>query len=446
MIAEQMSDFIFQCKFEDLPKDVVDKAKLCILDWIGCGIAGANDTIAQKFVKIAIHNSGCEESTIIGSKIKVSALWGAFANGAISHAVEMDDGHKWSISHPGVSVIPTALAIGETISCTGKDLITAIVIGYDISMRVGEAVGSEHYKIWHTTSTCGTFGAAATSAKLLGLSVDEIADSLGNAGSQAAGLWQFIEEGAMTKLMHTAKIGFNGLLSSQLAQIGLTGAHKIFEGEKGFLKAYSTSPNFDILTENLGKNYKIKESNFKVHASCGHTHSSIDATLKAIAGHQIDINQIREINVYTYETALRLTGNYNPMSKFEAKFSTPYCISAALLFGQVDEKHFNSEILFNEKLRDLISKIKMHFNPDLEKLFPECRPVIIDFVTDLDTISVANYNRKGDPENPLSKMEVEEKFCKLVENVIDDEKTRIIIDLVENIESIGDIKLLTDAF
>ncbi len=444
IIADELSKFIYESKFEDFPTEVIEKAKFCLLDLIGCAIAGYNHPVSKKLVNIAISNKGVEEATIIGHNQKVPALWATFANGAISHAVEMDDGHKWSISHPGVTVIPASLALGERLSCSGKEFLTAIIIGYDISLRVGEAVGPEHYELWHTTSTCGTFGASAASSKLLKLDQNQIADSLGNAGSQASGLWQFIEEGAMTKLLHTAKVGFNGLLASLIAQEGFTGAHKIFEGEKGFLKAMAKKPKEDSLIKDLGEKYKIMESNFKVHASCGHTHSPIDAMIKAKGKYNIHLEEIEKITIYTYNTAFQLTGNFNPQNIFEAKFSMPYCVVAALMFGKVDENIFTDRYLFDKALRSLMEKTNIIVDSQLEKYFPDYRPVIIEIETIQNNFVVENKYRKGDPESPLTHNELEEKFRGLVKGSISDKKIDRIIDIVQSIEKIDDISILTN--
>lgn len=443
MIADKLSEFIFKSKYEDFPTNVIDKAKLCLLDWVGCAIAGYNHPVSQKLVDVAIANKGRQEATIIGHNQKVPALWASFANGAISHAVEMDDGHKWSISHPGVTVIPPALAIGQALSCSGKELLTAIIVGYDISLRVGESVGPEHYEIWHTTSTCGTFGATAACSKLMKLEANQIADGLGNAGSQAAGVWQFIEEGAMTKLLHIAKVGFNGMLSSLIAEKGFTGAHEIFEGEKGFLKAMAKYPRINSLTKDLGKHYKILESNFKVHSSCGHTHSPIDAIIKAKKEYGITPDQIVNINIRTYNTAFQLTGNIDPQNSFEAKFSMPYCVATALTLGKVDGSKFKQDILFDKTIRSVMSKIHMEVDSQLEKAFPNCRPVIVEIETEKENYIIENNYRKGDPENPLTYEEVEDKFVNLVKDIVSQQKIKRIIDLVKSIENIEDISLIT---
>ncbi|NLT95173.1 MAG: MmgE/PrpD family protein [Clostridia bacterium] len=439
-LAEKLAEFISECNFNDFSPEIILKAKMCLLDWLGCAIAGANHENCKSLIEIALQNGGREEATIIGIGKKVPVLWATFANGAISHAVEMDDGHKWSILHPGVTVIPSALSLSEALDCSGKELLTAIIVGYDIAIRVGEAVGSSHYKIWHTTATCGTFGAAAAASKLLKLNKNQIADALGNAGTQSAGLWQFLEDGAMTKVLHTAKAGFNGQLSAIASQKGFTGPHAIFEGEKGFLKAMSPLPDPSCLIRNLGEKFKILESNFKVHASCGHTHSPIDACIKARNEYNIQPTEIKRIIIHTYQTAYELTANYEPNNSFEAKFSMPYCAAAALIHGEVDSSKFSDDMLKDPAIRKLISKIEMVIDPQFNDIFPDCRPVKIEIETGDRCIEIENFFRKGDPENPLSVDEIVGKFKNLTAGIISEAHFANITNTVLQIDGLSDTK------
>lgn len=439
-LAERLAEFITECNFNDFPPEVILKAKMCLLDWLGCAIAGANNENCKSLIEIALQNGGREEATIVGIDKKAPVLWATFANGAISHAVEMDDGHKWSILHPGVTVIPSALSLGEALNCSGRELLTAIIVGYDIAIRAGEAVGSSHYKIWHTTATCGTFGAAAAASKILKLNKNQTADALGNAGTQSAGLWQFLEDGAMTKVLHTAKAGFNGQLAAIASQKGFTGPHAIFEGEKGFLKAMSPLPDPFCLVRNLGEKYKILESNFKVHASCGHTHSPIDAIIKALNEYNIQPSEIKRIVIHTYSTAYELTANFEPNNSFEAKFSMPYCVAVALIYGEVDSSKFTDNMLKDPNINKLISKVEMVVDPQFNDIFPDCRPVKIVVEMENRCIEIENFFRKGDPENPLSFEEVVRKFKKLTLDNLSESQFLSITNTVQKIEQLPDIK------
>src|SRR5215831_3220431 len=202
MISQSLAAFIAHCSFDSLPGDVVESAKQCLLDWLGSGIRGSIEPPARIYDKVARKEGGNPRATALPDFWKTSASWAAQINAAASHTVEMDDLHPTSVLHPAAPIISAAVAVAEASDSSGRELIEAIVAGYEIGIRAGEAVGRTHYALWHTTATCGTFGAAAATARLLKLDETQTVNALGSAGTQAAGLWQFLEDGAMSKQLH----------------------------------------------------------------------------------------------------------------------------------------------------------------------------------------------------------------------------------------------------
>jgi 2-methylcitrate dehydratase PrpD len=445
-LTEILSKFACNLHFSDLDATVVEHAKMCFLDLLGSAIAGHNHEYVKKLLPLAVDAGGKKESTIIGFPKKASSLWATFINGAMAHVCETDDGHKGGKIHPGATVIPPALALGESLCMSGRDFIESIIVGYEVGCRVAEAVGPEHYQIWHTTATCGTFGAAAACGKLLKLSVNECTDALGNSGSQAAGLWQFNEEGKMTKILHTAKAGFNGLLAALAAKNGFTGPKKILEGKKGFFQAMSQNPQPDKIFLGLGKNFKILENTFKIDASCGHTHPSIDALLKGKEKYSLVPEDIIEIKVSTYPTAIEVAGQIDPQTPYEAKFSIPFCLAVVLTYGNADINKFNPEILFDKKIRSLMGKISLSPNPLLDGLSPDdpkSRNSHLEIVAKQGKLFVESCSRKGSPENPLSQEDVKKKFAGLVEGIISQSKTTDLICMIEDLDQLKDLGKLT---
>ncbi|MGH7405987.1 MAG: MmgE/PrpD family protein, partial [Candidatus Methylomirabilales bacterium] len=279
-ISEKLASFITDLGSDGLPADVIEMAKLCVLDWLGSAIAGSKTRPIQMFVRVARGLGGTPQATVIPDGSKTSSHFAALVNAASSHVVEMDDLHKPSVLHPAAPVIPAALAVAERDGIAGREFLTAIVAGYEVAIRAGEALGPSHYHFWHTTATCGVFGAATAVGKLLHLTPEQIVWALGSAGTQSAGLWEFLVEGAMSKQLHLGKAAADGLLAALLAEQGLTAASQIFEGEKGLAQATSTAPELGRLTEGLGtRPLRILENSFKAHAACYHIHSSIDAAL-----------------------------------------------------------------------------------------------------------------------------------------------------------------------
>lgn len=233
MLSKKFASFIYQTNYSDLSSEVIEFTKLCVIDWFGNAIGGRNEAPIQMISEFIHEMGGNPKSTCIPGGF-TSPMSAAFINGAASHILELDDIHKASIIHAATVVIPAALSVAEAEKKSGKELLTAIAIGYEICYRIGEAVSPSHYYYWHNTATCGTFGAVAATAKLLNLTEEQIIHALGSAGTQAAGLWEFIEDGAMSKQLHPGKAAMNGVIAGYLAQKGFTGATHILEGKRGF--------------------------------------------------------------------------------------------------------------------------------------------------------------------------------------------------------------------
>jgi 2-methylcitrate dehydratase PrpD len=253
-------------------------AQALIQDWLGCAVAGLATPVGRIFLDHAraVGQGAC---TALGHG-GVPAEAAALVNGALSHIVEMDDVERASVLHPGTVVIPAALAAAEQAGARGTALLDAVIAGFEVMIRIGAAVGTRHYEHFHNTATCGPFGAAAAAGLLLGLDAPRLTDALGNAGTLAAGLWQFNLDGALTKPLHAGRAAATGVLAAQLAACGLTGATHILEGPRGFFAALA--PQGDpqrVLTGLGGGPLAVHAVSLKPHASCRHTHAPIDAAL-----------------------------------------------------------------------------------------------------------------------------------------------------------------------
>src|SRR5262245_5667165 len=358
MISNALASFIRGCRYDSLPINVRDAAKQCLLDWLGSAMRGALEPPARIYEEVARLEGAHPRATALPSRLKTSVTWAAQINAAASHTVEMDDLHPSSVLHPAAPIVSAAVAVGESIEANGKQLIEAIVAGYEIGIRAGEAVGRSHYALWHTTATCGTFGAAAAVALLLDLNEDQIVQTLGSAGTQAAGLWQFLEDGAMSKQLHPAHAAAAGILSAELAKRGFTAAKKIFEGPKGFLAAMSKDAAPEMLTDGLGGgSYRILTNSFKKHASCRHTHSAIDSTLILRNEKKVRPEAVKTIEVRIYPAGYDLLNGVQPISAWAAKFCLPYTVAAALNRGRVGLSEFDD--LAAEDIRSTMSRVTM---------------------------------------------------------------------------------------
>jgi 2-methylcitrate dehydratase PrpD len=443
-ISERLAECIQDTTVEKLPPAVMEIAKLCFLDWLGSAIAGSTARPIRIVVEVIKGLGGKPQATVIPDGSRTSCHLAAFVNAAASHVVEMDDLHKPSVLHPAAPVIPAALAIAERDGIPGGGLLAAVVAGYEVAIRAGKAVGPTHYHYWHTTGTCGVFGAAAAVGKLLRLNREQLVWALGTAGTQASGLWEFLVDGAMSKQLHPAKAAADGLLSALLAQKGFSGAIRIFEGEKGFCAATSEKPDLSQLTEGLGDGpYQILENSFKAHAACYHIHSTIDAVLTLRRQHHLKPNEIKKIHVRLYSAAVDLLEKVEPVNPYAAKFSIPYCVAAAFRHGRMDLEDFNEEALRDSTMRRLMSTVELQRDPTLDHAYPEKWPAVVAVETATGKRLEARVDYpKGDPKNPMSREELIEKFHRLTAFRIPEVSRHLLIERSLTLEALPSVQNL----
>lgn len=441
MLSEKIAYYVANLTFETLPEAVVEFTKMCVLDYYSSLIKGQDASPVQMMSEMIAELGGAQQaSTITG--LKTSVANAAFVNAGASHVIELDDIHKASIVHAATVIMPTAFAIAEWKKVSGKELITAIVAGYEIAFRVGEAVSPSHYYYFHNTATCGTFGSTVAAAKLLGLSREQIVHALGSAGTQAAGLWEFIEDGAMSKQLHPGKAAMNGILSCLLAQRGFTGASQILDGRRGFFDAMSEQYDASKITDGLGEQFKIIENSFKVHASCRHTHAVMDLCAAYWQQHTDQIEQITAVTIRTYKVALDITDNPNPQTIYGAKFSMQFCAALALYSGSGSYEAFNETNLHKEEVRQLMKKIKVAVDRDMDAQYPEKWGAIIDISwQDGHTDTLQSDYPVGDPENPVTLDALITKFNSLAD-YFDEKQREEIVQGIVNLEQ-QDVTALT---
>jgi 2-methylcitrate dehydratase PrpD len=329
-----------------------------------------------------------------------------------------------------------ALAVAEDRGRSGADLLKAITVGYEISTRIGVAVQPSHYRFFHTTGTVGCFGGAAAAAALAAPGdADVMRHSLATAASFASGLQQAFRSDAMTKALHAGHAAWVGVTSGVGAAGGITGALDILEGAAGFGAAMAVQPNWALATEGLGTRYNIQAITQKNHGCCGHTFAAIDAMLDIRARTRIDAAQVESIRVDTYQTALDVTGNFEPRTAFEAKFSLPYVVGHALLYGAVRLNAFEPPRLADTGIRSLMARTTLHADPALSAGFPGVRAARVTVaLRDGRVLEHFAPCRKGDPEAPLTDADLNDKFVELAAPVIGAEAARRLLDQLWRIE------------
>jgi len=413
-LTQQLAGLVSATRTEDVPADVLETAAWWVLDWLGAAIAGLESDAGR----IMLEHTGAQPASVaacLGMSAGRSPQVAALHNGAISHIVEMDDVHRAAIIHPAVVIVPAALAVAEQRGASGRDFLTAVVLGYEVAIRVGEAVGKTHYFHWHNTGTCGVFGAAAAAGWLLNLDDERMTWALGNAGTQASGLWEFIADGAMSKLLHAGRASANGVLAAELAALGFTGARRILEGRQGFFAATAPDGNPTVVTAGLGEGWKLPGSSIKPYPSCRHTHAAVDAALALREAHGINSTDVDRIEIDAYQSTIDLTDNPTPAHPYAAKFSVQYCVARALADGAVKIADFDPARIAEATMRDLMLRTTVRLDPELDARVPQQLPARVRLLLkDGRTIEETVLTAKGDPEAPLSHAELTAKFLDLI--------------------------------
>lgn len=414
-ISETYADFIVRTRFEDLGTDVVEQTKKLILDLVGVSLAGY---ATMEFPKIVVgffaDLGGKPEATIIQTKKKFPAINAAFANASCAHAIDMDDGHRFGALHPGVAIIPAALAAAELGGVDPKTLFSGIVAGYEIMIRLGAAINpSSLNRGFHITGITGVYGAAAACAKIMGLNEEETAGALGMAGLQASGLIQVNHEveGAKVKPLNPARAASNGLLSCILAKRGARGPLQILEGEDGYLKAVSDGVDKDLLTKGLGKDFEILKVYVKLYAACRHAHAPIDAVFEALKGQTIESEEITRVLVETYSAAVRLAGIREATTPSAARFSIPFSVAIAIAKKEAGPAQYCEEVVRDPIIQALARKVEMTVSGKWETAYPRKRGATVTVHTRSGKKSSFEVElAKGEPENPASWEEMYRKF------------------------------------
>jgi 2-methylcitrate dehydratase PrpD len=422
-LTRALAEFLADTAYGDLPAPVVDECYRATLDWLGSALAGALEPPARMAQTVA-HGLGlANDATVLGAG-QASAAAAAFANGVAAHILELDDVHKGSTLHAAAPVISAALAVAEREHVTGHAFTLAVALGYDAALRIGEAVNPSHYRFWHPTGTAATFGAAAAAGSLLRLTTAQMLDALGTAGTQAAGLWEFNADGAMSKHLHPGKAAFNGVLAADLARLGFTGATRILEGARGFFRATAATADPTRITGELGQRWKITENCYKLHSCCAHTHTAIDVALEMrerrgwLAPHALDA--IASIDLETYGAGYEIVKDVDPTTPYRAKFSLAYCVAAALLEGRVGLEQFGSSRFDADGVREpsvaaLLPRIRVSVRDELSRMYPARWPTRVTVtLRDGGIERGMNEYPRGNPEHPVSTEMLEGKFLGLV--------------------------------
>jgi 2-methylcitrate dehydratase PrpD len=442
--SRRLANFLANTTFADLPGETIAATKLAVLDWIGSALAGSLEPPAR-MVREVICGFGASDEASYFPAGRSSAAGAALINGTASHILEFDDIHKGSTVHGAAPIIPAALAVAEREHSDGRAFLLAVALGYEAALRVGEAVNPSHYRFWHPTGTAATFGAAAAAGSLLGLNADQMLDALGSAGTQAAGLWEFNADGAMSKHLHPGKAAFNGVLAADLARRGFTGASRILEGERGFFRSMSDGADPSRITDGLGNSWKVVENGYKLHSCCGHTHTAVDSAISLRNEHGLTGDEIESIRIALYGPGYEIVKEPKPRTSYQAKFSIAYCVAAGLTEGtvgleQFDEARFGPDGVGDPAIAQLLARTTAEVDNDLTARYPERWPSRLTIALRDGTVHEREADCPlGHAENPVPLSTLERKAHDLIAPRFDADLANRAIALVHALEETPDM-------
>lgn len=422
------------------PAEATDEAKRCLLDWLGCAIAGGVEPPAT-LLRRALPGTG--PARLIPDGAPADARTAALINGTASHTVEVDDIFSPGLYHPGVVTIPAALALAQATGASGATLLRAIVAGYEVSNRIARAVNPAHYRHWHSTATIGHFGATAAGAAVLGLDPARTAHALATVATMAAGLRHAFASDAMSKPLHAGRAAEAGVLAALAAAQGVTGVLDILEAPRGFGAALSGEVDWAPATGTLGTDWLILRTTRKAHACCGHNFPALDAIRLLMDRKGLAPPDIAAIEVGGYRATAEICGNPDPRTAAEARFSLPYCAAVMAREGAVTPAAFTDAALADHETRALAARVSVTVDADAESRFPAKRSAIVAIrTTDGRAVEHRRPTRRGDPDDPLSDAEIAAKFRALADPVIGAPAAQALADAVARIDALVDVRAL----
>jgi 2-methylcitrate dehydratase PrpD len=432
--TEVFARYAAEFRQQSLSKDVLHHAERAVIDWYASLFPGL-DTVPVRLLEETLAEDLDRGKARLARGRAATARAAALINGTAAHAAEVDDSFRDAMYHPGAATIAAALAAGHDAGATGLQFLRGIVLGYEVSTRIGVVMGRPHYKFWHSTGTVGTFGAAAAAGGLFELDEGAFAHALATAATFAAGLQQAFRMDSMSKPLHAGRAAEAGLLAAQLARRGLTGSLDVLDGEAGLGQAMSAGPDWSQIGATLGKDFHITRLTFKNHIGCGHTFAAIDGALELQHRHGIRASDIERVHVATYKPALDIACYTRPTTANEARFSLTYVVASALVHGSVRLAAYEPARLDDPETRALMERIGVAVAPELDAAFPGRRAARIEIeMRDGQRLTHLQPNRKGDPEQPLTDAELEDKLIELASPVIGSERARTLLGRLWSLE------------
>lgn len=450
-----LAGFLADLSYEDIPADVVETAKLCVLDTLGVGIAASHRPWTTMVVAMAREAGGTPVSTVWGHGFRTAPHLAALANGTAAHGIEMDDRIPTAELHPGSMVVPAALAAGESAGIGGRDLIAAVVAGYDAGIRVGYAVRTRLGI--HSPGHKGVWASVAAAGRALGLGTQQMRDAFGLAGSMASGITEFSQDarGTMVKRLHGGLAANHGVLAAQLARNGVTGPATVLDGRYGYCRVFGAAEDeIDLgeLTAELGRSWRIADRELKPYAAWGGSHTVIDAVATILADGDLTPGDIAAVGVGGSSRLIRQHDLVRPRSIMAAQYSLPFLTATALCRGahalMNPDEVWTDEILDDPQILRLAELAELHVDPEMDEIYRRERTYggarVRVRLRDGSERHAVVYHSRGTTKNPMSPRDVQAKYARLAGGVLEESRARALMTLVDRLEEVADIRTVID--
>ncbi len=450
--TRELASFCSEISLDALPAQVVRKAKLCVLDFVANAYGSLELGDVRRVVDCFRAGKGPGEASALGCGFKTSARDAAFVNGTLAEAIEAQDGLRFGGNHPCSAVMPAAFATGEKHGRSGRQVLEAIVAGYEVADRVASAVHPFHtFSGFLPTGTCGTFGAAAAAARLTGLDAGGMLNALGIAGYLVPiSMAEDLMGGYTVKIVQGGQAASAGITAAALSGVGITGHHQALEGSElkgGFTQiTVKAEPVLERLTEGLGERYTILDIYFKPYTACRHTHGAAQATLELIAENGIKADDVASVAVRTYAIAALAVGKGVPEggSFVSAQFSTPYVVAACLLDGEMGPAQLTEKRMADPAIMELAGRVAVEMDDELNAIYPDKTASRVELtLRDERKLGRQVEIPRGDPRDPMEEAEISDKLRRFA-GLREGRDTERIIDLALHLEDVTKIQEFTE--
>ena len=451
-LAERVAEFLVRERYEDLPRETIEKAKEFVLDVIGCTIGASQQPQIKALTEVLIAEGGNPVASVFAHGFKTSMMNAALFNGTMGHSFDFDDDHREGTMHPSVAVFPAVFAVGEKRGASGKEFLRSLILGLEVMIRLGESLlGKSYYQGFHPTGTCGVFGAAAACATIMKLDALYTKYALGIAGSFSAGTQECTGEGAWQKPLQAGHPAMGGVLAACLAEKSFIGTGTVWDGPYGLIKALSFKDQFDYgrMTETLGKKWEMTETSIKVHACCRFSGPVADCALD-LYRQGVRAKDVKKIIAKVGDFTVKMLcypeeRKRKPVTHVDAQFSLPWAIATAVCKNRTGIDEFRGEALHDPEVLALAQKVTWELDPEAEAMYPKAYPAtLVAELNDGRTFFAHVDYPKGDPENPATKQEILAKFHLLTEKFLDSGRRDRIIEAVGRLDTMANIAELAD--